>query len=80
MSNEQLKLLKDKIKAGISYYELENEFNISASFISSINHGIYFAEDNVQYPLYKYYKSNEDYNELIELLLYSDLSYKQIAL
>lgn len=79
LTEEQLKTLKEEIKAGIAYYELENKYNISASFISGINHGVYFADDKTEYPLFKYYKSNEDYDELINLLLYSDLSYRAIA-
>ena len=44
-----------------------------------INNGLCFKQENEKYPLYQYYKSNEDYQELIELLLYSDLTMKQIA-
>lgn len=79
LSQEELKELKSEIKKGISYYELENKYNVSASFISSINNGVYFRDDNEQYPLYKYYKANEEYDELIDLLLNSTYSLKTIA-
>ena len=79
LSQEELQLLKNWIKQGISYYEIEKYFSISASFISSINNGVYFYDENETYPLYKYYKSDEDYDELIDLLLNSDLSLKKIS-
>lgn len=79
LTQNELKLLKEKIKAGIPYFELENEFNISASFISSINNGVYFKDNNEQYPLFKYYKADSDYDELIDLLLNSTYSLSKIA-
>lgn len=63
----------------MSYYDLERKYNISASFISSINTGLYFFDGKDTYPLFKYYKSDEDYDELIELLLNSTLSLADIA-
>ena len=79
LSDKELISLKEEIKKGISYYELENKYNISASFISSINNGIYFKDDKEKYPLYKYYKDDKDYDELIYLLLNSTYSYTKIA-
>ena len=79
LNNEELKILKNWIKQGVPYYEIEKYFHISASFISSINNGIYFYDENEKYPLYKYYKSNDDYDDLIDLLLNSDLSLKRIS-
>lgn len=79
LSEDELNNLKQDIKQGISYYELEKKYNISSSFISSINNGIYFKDDNEQYPLYKYYKDDKDYDELIDLLLNSTYSYTKIA-
>ena len=69
LSQEELQALKEDIKQGIPYYELEQKYNISASFISSINNGVYFQNDKETYPLFKYYKSDKDYDELIDLLL-----------
>lgn len=79
LSQTELKEIKEKIKKGIPYYDIECEYNISASFISSINQGIYFKDDNENYPLYKYYKDNNDYDELIDLLLNSEYSLKTIS-
>ena len=79
LSQEELQALKEDIKQGIPYYELEQKYNISASFISSINNGVYFQNDKETYPLFKYYKSDKDYDELIDLLLNSTYSYAKIA-
>ena len=79
LTQEELKEIKSLIKNGTSYYEIEKKYNISTSFISSINNGIYFKDDNETYPLFKYYKNNEDYDELIDLLLNSDYSLTKIA-
>lgn len=79
LSNQELKTLKEEIKQGVPYYELENRYNISASFLSSINNGVYFKEDTEQYPLFKYYKEDKDYDELIDLLLNSSYSLATIA-
>ena len=79
INNEQLKELKKEIKEGKEYYDLQKKYNISASFISSINQGVYYYDDKEIYPLYKYYKEDADYDELIDLLLNSTYSLKKIA-
>lgn len=79
LNQEQLKELKTLIKLGTPYLELEKHFSISASFISSINNGVYFFDEKEKYPLYKYYKDDKDYEELIELLLNSEYSLKKIS-
>lgn len=79
LNKNQIEEVKKKIKEGIPYIEIENEYNISPSFISSINHGTYFFDENETYPLYKYYKTDEDYDELIDLLINSPLTLRAIA-
>ena len=79
LSQEELQLLKKWIKEGKPYLEIEKYFLVSASFISSINNGIYFFDEKEQYPLYKYYKDDDDYSELIDLLLNSEYSLKKIS-
>ncbi len=79
LSVEQIKDIKEKISQGISYFDIENEYNISATFISGINHGIYFFDDKENYPLYQYYKKDSDYDELIDLLVNSPLRMSDIA-
>lgn len=79
LTNEQLIEVKNKIKQGVCFSVIALEFSISISFISSINNGIYWKDENESYPLYQYYKTNEDYAELVHLLLNSDLSFRKIA-
>lgn len=79
LSNEEVQDIKQLLKDKIPYYEIENKYRVSASFISSINTGTYFFDDKEQYPLCKYYKSDEDYDELIDLLLNSTLSLNEIS-
>lgn len=47
--------------------------------MSAINHGTYFYDDRIEYPIRKYYKEDEDYDELIDLLLNSTLTLAEIA-
>lgn len=79
ITNEQLEELKKEIKAGIPYLDLQKKYSISASFISSINQGIYYFNKDETYPLFKYYKEDTDYDELIDLLLNSTYSLKKIS-
>lgn len=79
LTDEQIIEIKNKLKQGISFIDIEKEYNISSSFISSINHGNYFYDDRESYPLSKYYKEDKDYDELIDLLLNSSLTLSDIA-
>lgn len=44
-----------------------------------INSGACFYDENETYPLFKYYKDNSDYDELIDLLENSTFSLSKIA-
>ena len=79
LSMEQLQQLKQDLKDGVSFYDIEHTYNVSPGFVSSINHGVYFFDEKEQYPLCKYYKTDEDYDELIDLLRNSDLTLTEIA-
>lgn len=79
LSNEEISFLIIDIKKGTSYNILTKKYNISIPYISMINQGLCFKQENESYPLYQYYKTNDDYEQLIELLLYSDLTLKEIA-
>lgn len=51
-SQNEIKEIKNMIKAGIKYSEIQAKFNIkSAGFISLINTGKYFFDKNETYPL-----------------------------
>ena len=77
--DEEIQLLIIDIKKGISYKILSEKYNISISYISMVNQGLCFKQKDEIYPLYQYYKTDDDYQQLIELLLYSDLTLKEIA-
>ena len=79
LSEEQIRDIKEKIRSGVAYFDIEDEYNISAAFISGINHGAYFFDDRENYPLYQYYKQDSDYDELIDLLVNSSLRMSDIA-
>ena len=79
LTEKQVQMIKDKIKQGIPFIDIQNECNISASYLSAINHGMYYFEEGVEYPLYKYYRDDSDYDELIDLLLNSTLTLADIA-
>lgn len=79
LPKEDIMSLKQEIKEGVSYLELEKKYNVSSSFISSINHGVYFHDENEHYPLFQYYRDDADYDELIILLTESTLPMTTIA-
>lgn len=79
LTKEQLKEVKEDIKQGINFFDIQQKYKISPAFISGINHGIYFFEEEEEYPLYKYYKEDKDYDELIDLLVNSTLTLTEIA-
>ncbi len=79
LSSDELQEVKRMIKNKESFYDIEKKFNISASFISSINHGVYFRDENETYPLCQYYKKDEEYDDLIDLLINSNLKLTEIA-
>lgn len=79
LSNTEVLDLIAEIKAGESYDSLTKKYKIAVSYISMINHGQSFRQQDEEYPLYRYYKSDEEYEELIELLQFSDLTLVEIA-
>lgn len=79
LSDEELNKLREDLINGISYEELRNKYNISNAFISTVNQGIRYRKDNLSYPLHKYFNEDKDYDDLIDLLLNSDLSLQEIA-
>lgn len=79
VSKEEIADIKNMLKQKTSFIDIQKKFQISAAFISAINHGIYYRDEQENYPLCKYYKDNEDYDELIDLLVNSNLSFAEIA-
>lgn len=79
LTEEEIEDVKQLISKGVPFLDIENKYHISATFISGINHGTYFYDDRITYPLYNYYKDDDDYDELIDLLLNSEMRMSDIA-
>jgi Trp operon repressor len=80
LTSQQAQEVRQKLKTGIAFIDIEKDYHISATLISNINHGLRYKDEKEQYPLFKYYKEDADYDELIDLLLNSDLSLKEISI
>ena len=79
MSQEEINDIKTLIKKGISYSEIQKKYPVSKTFISDINSGKYFYDENITYPLYKYRIDNDIYDALIEDLEKPELTLKELA-
>ena len=73
--------IKAEIKKGTPYSEITKMFNCSASFISSINHGLRFFDPEETYPLnrYKYFNADDIYPQMVAMLLDPRYRFKDIA-
>ena len=78
-SKEDIKQIKILLKEGTSYSEISKKFNMSLSYISGINNGNYFSEKEENYPLYKYYQSQEEINYVYSLLIDTSIPMTEIA-
>lgn len=78
-SIEIINEIKKAIKEGKNYNEISNKYGISIGYISGINSGIHFYDENEQYPLFKYYQSEEELNNLIFLLQETDIPMTKVA-
>ena len=76
---EKINEIKQLIKQGESYQKIQEKYGISISYISGINSGYHFYNANEQYPLFKYYQSNSELQQIIELLQNSDLKMTEIS-
>ena len=79
ISNDEAKEIITLLEKQVPNKEICDKYYICDSYLSMINNGIYFHDKNKTYPIRRYYKTNQDYEELIYLLKYSELSLKQIA-
>lgn len=51
-TKEEIKQIKEEIKSGLKYFEIQKKWNIkSAGFLSMINSGKYYFDPNEKYPL-----------------------------
>lgn len=76
---ENIQEIKTAIKNKIPFDKIKQKYGISISYISAINHGMYYRENNETYPLCKYYKDKDEINYIKELLINSSISMKELA-
>ena len=76
---ENIQEIKTAIKNKVSFDKIKQKYGISISYISAINHGIYYREDNETYPLCKYYKDKDEVSYIKELLVNSSIPMKELA-
>lgn len=80
LTKEDVDNLKLLIKKGTPYAEIQKHFPISKTFISDINNGKFFYDENTIYPLYSYRISSDIYDALIEDLIKPELTFKELSL
>ena len=76
---ENIQEIKTAIKNKVPFNKIKQKYGISISYISAINHGMYYREDNETYPLCKYYKDKDEVSYIKELLINSSISMKELA-
>lgn len=79
LTPDDVNLIKTLIKAGTPYSEIQTYYPISKTFISDINSGKYFFDNEEIYPLFRYRISNDIYDALIEDLIKPELTFKELA-
>lgn len=80
LSLDDVKKIKDMIKAETPYAEIQQLYPISKTFISDINSGKFFFDEKELYPLCQYRISNDIYDALIEDLIKPELTFKELAI
>lgn len=80
LNPEDIQSIKDLIRNGTPYNEIQKLYPISKTFISDINNGKYFFDNDEIYPLCQYRISNDIYDALIEDLIKPELTFKELAI
>lgn len=78
-SKETIFEIKQKIKDGINYRDLNKEYGISISYLSELNNGNLYYDENEIYPLHKYCQSENELNYIIYLLEETDIEMTLIS-
>lgn len=78
-SPEIIKEIKNAIKQGISYYEINIKYHISISYLSALNNGLLYYDDSEKYPLHKYYQSDEEFYQIVYLLKETNIQMTEIS-
>lgn len=78
-SKEDIEQVKKLILERKTYSEISKITGMSSGYISGINTGLYFHDDNLEYPLVKYYQTEEELREIINLLENTTIPMTKIA-
>lgn len=78
-STELIDQVKQDLLNGINYQTINIKYQISLGYISGINNGIYFKDDNLDYPLQKRQNNNEDISRVYKMLLDDIYSLREIS-
>lgn len=81
-SKEEIKEVKNKIKKGIDFTVIANQYKVSETLISQINRGKKYQEKNETYPLFHWVNeklSQEEVIKIIQELIEYDVSNAEIA-
>lgn len=76
---EHIEEIKAAIKKGVHFSKIQEQFGVSISHLSAINHGNYYFDEKETYPLYQYYKNDEEILYIKDLLKNSSLKMTEIA-
>lgn len=81
LSKEEIAGIKNALKNGQTYSEIEEKFKIVQGYISMINHGKFFYDEKEQYPLMKKQltKDDKEVQEVVYLLKNTNLTLQEIA-
>lgn len=79
LSRDTIAEIKSQIKQGVNYTVLSAKYGISKTFLSDINSGKFFYDENEIYPLFKYRIDDDLYRALIEDLEKPELTFKQLS-
>jgi len=79
LSETEILKIKELITSGIEYNLIVDQYNISKTFISNINYGKFFFNENITYPLFQYRFHENKYLELYNLLVNTKLTFTEIS-
>jgi len=77
--NQNIDEIKTLIKSGASYTEISKKYGISISHISAINQGTYYYNNKDSYPLYKYYKDEDEITLIKDQLKNTSIPMTELA-
>ena len=73
--------IKECLRSGMKYKDIQDKFKCSFSFISSINYGLRFYDPDQNYPIYNYRNFDPDtiYPQMVTLLQDPRYRFQEIA-